>query len=144
MREFPVPPSIHPDSRVVTPATTIPGAPKNQKKIITGLRISQHPVHEIPHAEKLLKQCHRSRPSDLHSMDKCYDSDKIHKLIHVTLNSYSLIPVRNRKRKRISGYYRRRIAQSFDERKYHQRNMVETVFSILKRQFGGSIKARKY
>jgi len=77
-------------------------------------------------------------------MDKCYDSDKIHKLIHVTLNSYSLIPVRNRKRKRISGYYRRRIAQSFDERKYHQRNMVETVFSILKRQFGGSIKARKY
>jgi hypothetical protein len=41
--------------------------------------------------------------------------EKIHKLIHDTLNSLSLLPIRNRKRKRISGYYRRRIAQSFDE-----------------------------
>ena len=53
-------------------------------------------------------------------------------------NSCSLIPVRNRKRKRISGYYRRRIAQAFDEEKYHQRNKVETVFSVLKRKFGRS------
>jgi hypothetical protein len=27
------------------------------RQIITGLKISQHPVHDIPHAEKLLKQC---------------------------------------------------------------------------------------
>jgi len=59
-------------------------------------------------------------------------------------NSCSLIPVRNRKRKRISGYYRRRIAQAFDEEKYHQRNKVETVFSILKRKFGQALKARIY
>jgi hypothetical protein len=48
-------------------------------------------------------------------MDKGYDSEDIHKLIHDTLDSGSLIPVRNRKRKRISGYYRRRLALSFDE-----------------------------
>jgi hypothetical protein len=31
----------------------------NSHQIITGLKISQHPVHDIPHAEKLLKQTHR-------------------------------------------------------------------------------------
>jgi len=114
------------------------------QQIITGLKISQHPVHDIPHAEKLLKQCHNIRCSDLYVMDKGYDSEEIHELIRDSLNSCSLIPVRNRKRKRISGYYRRRLAQSFDQEKYHQRNKVETVFSVLKRKFGESIKARKY
>jgi len=77
-------------------------------------------------------------------MDKGYDSEEIHELIRDTLNSCSLIPVRYRKRKRISGYYRRRIAQSFDDEKYHQRNKVETVFSVMKRKFGESLKARKF
>jgi hypothetical protein len=114
------------------------------RQIITGLKISQHPVHDIPHAEKLLKQCHRLRQSDLSVMDKGYDSEEIHELIRDTLNSCSLIPVRNRKRKRISGYYRRRLAHAFDEEKYHQRNKVETVFSVLKRKFGEALKARIY
>jgi transposase len=114
------------------------------RQIITGLKISQHPVHDILHAKKLLKQCHRVRHSDLYVMDKGYDSEEIHELIRDTLNSCFLVPVRNRKRKRISGYYRRRIAQSFDDEKYHQKNKVETVFSVLKRKFGESLKARKY
>ena len=114
------------------------------QQVITGLKISQHPVHDIPHAEKLLKQCHRSRHSDIYVMDKGYDSEKIHELIQDTLGSCSLIPVRNRKRKRIAGYYRRRLALSFDDEKYHQRNKVETIFSVLKRKFGESLKARKY
>ncbi len=114
------------------------------RQIVTGFKISQQPVHDIPHAEKLLKQCHKVRHSDLYVMDKGYDSEEIHELIRDTLNSCSLIPVRNRKRKQINGYYRRRIVQSFDEEKYHQRNIVETVFSVLKRKFGESLKARKY
>ena len=114
------------------------------QQIITGLKISQHPVHDSIHARTLLKQSHRTRPSDLYLMDKAYDSEEIHELIWDTLNACSLIPVRNRKRKRISGYYRRRIALDFDEEKYHQRNKVETVFSVLKRKFGEALKARQY
>jgi transposase len=113
-------------------------------QIITGLKISQHPVHDIPHAEKLLKLAHRTRQSDLYVMDKGYDSEEIHRLIRDTLNSCSLIPIRDRKRKRISGYYRRRMMLLFDPDQYHQRNKVETVFSVLKRKFGESLKARKY
>jgi len=113
-------------------------------QIITGLKISQHPVHDIRHAEKLLKHCHRTRKSDLYVMDKGYDSEDIHELIHDSLNSFSLIPVRERKRKRISGYYRKRLSDSFDLDRYHQRNKVETVFSVLKRKYGESLKARRY
>jgi transposase len=113
-------------------------------QIVTGLKISQYPVHDIPHAEKLLKQCHRAKRSDLYVMDKGYDSEEIHRLIRDTLNSCSLIPIRDRKRKRISGYYRRKTIKWFDPVQYHQRNKVETVFSVMKRKFGESLKARKY
>jgi hypothetical protein len=120
------------------------GFTDTDQQIITGLKISQHPVHDIPQAEKLLKQAHRTRQSDLYGMDKGYDSEDIHELIRDVLGSCSLIPIRIRKRKQISGYYRRQNAQSFDEKTYHQRNKVETVFSVMKRKFGESLKARKY
>ena len=114
------------------------------QQVVTGLKVSQHPVHDILHAEKLLLQSHRTRQSSLYVMDKGYDSEEIHRLIRDTLNSCSLIPIRNRKRKRISGYYRRKMVSLFDSDQYHQRNKVETVFSVLKRRFGESLKSRKY
>jgi hypothetical protein len=40
--------------------------------------------------------------------------------------------------------YRRELARSFDQTRYHQRNMVETVFSVIKRKFGEALKARKF
>ena len=115
-----------------------------ERQIVTGFKISQQPVHDIPHAEKLLVQCHRTRKSEAYVLDKGYDSEDIHRLIRDDLNAYSLIPVRTRKRKRISGFYRRELAQSFDQTCYHQRNKVETVFSVLKRKFGETLKARKF
>ncbi len=114
------------------------------QQVITGLKISQQPVHDILHAEKLLKQSHRTRQSNLYVMDKGYDSEEIHRLIRDTLNSCSLIPIRNRIRKRISGYYRRKMVKLFDSNQYHQRNKIETVFSVLKRKFDESLKSRKY
>jgi hypothetical protein len=113
-------------------------------QIVTGFKISQHPVHDIPHAEKLLVQCHRTRKSDSYVLDKGYDSEDIHELIRYDLNSYSLIPVRPKKRKQISGLYRRDLSLLFDLTLYHGRNLVETVFSVLKRKFGESLKVRKY
>jgi hypothetical protein len=77
-------------------------------------------------------------------LDKGYNSEDIHELIQDDLNSYSLIPVRTRKRKRISGFYRRELSLSFDPTLYHRRNLVETVFSVLKRKFGEALKARRY
>jgi hypothetical protein len=75
-------------------------------------------------------------------MDGAFDSENIHELIQDTLNASSFVPVRKRKRKRIFGYYRRSLALSFDREKYHQRNKVKTAFSVLKRKFGDTLKAR--
>ncbi len=105
------------------------------RQIVTGFKISQHPVHDISHAEKLLVQCHRTRKSDSFVLDKGYDSEDIHKLIRDDLKAYSLI-VRTRQRKRISGFYRRELSCSFDLTLYHRRNLVETVFSVFKIKFG--------
>jgi hypothetical protein len=122
--------------------TTI--AVDTNQQIITGLKVSQHPVHDIPHAETLIKHCHRTRKSDLYVMDRGYDSENIHELIRDTLHAVSLIPVRTRKRKRIAGYYRKRLARSFDLNAYHQRNLVEPALSVMIRKYGESLKARKY
>jgi hypothetical protein len=77
-------------------------------------------------------------------MDEGYDSGEIHRLILDNLNSYPLVPIRERKRKHILGYYRRIMVKLFDPGQYHQRNKVETVFSVLKRKFKEAIKAGKY
>lgn len=76
--------------------------------------------------------------------DKGYDSEYLHRLIRDTLLADSLIPVSIGKRKKINGYYRNEIAQSFDETLYHRRNLVENVFPVLKRRFGKALKARKF
>jgi len=34
--------------------------------------------------------------------------------------------------------------ESFDQVKYGQRNLVETVFSIIKRKYRDTVRARKY
>jgi len=92
----------------------------------------------------VLRQCHRIRKATWYVMDKGYDAESIHRQIREELQSGSMIPVRERKRKRISGRYRRKNLAEFDEEIYHQRNLVETVFSVLKRRFGENLKARKY
>jgi len=114
------------------------------RQIGTGFKIFQQSIHEIPHAEKLLVQCHRTRKSAIYVLDKGYDSEDICRLIRDDLNAYSIIPVRTRNRKRISGVYLRELSRSFDQTRYHQRNKVETVFSVIKRTFGEAMKERKF
>ena len=114
------------------------------RQIITGLKSSQHPVHDIPHAEKHLKQCHRVRHSDLYVMDKGYNSEAIHRLIREDLHANSVIPIRSWNNDIIGGTYRREMAQQFNGDIYPRRQIVENKFSVLKRKFGESFKARIY
>ncbi|TGC09107.1 hypothetical protein CUN85_06960 [Methanolobus halotolerans] len=48
------------------------------------------------------------------------------------------------KRKKIKGFYRRKMVKEFDEELYHNRSLVETMFSVLKRKYGDNLKARKF
>jgi hypothetical protein len=114
------------------------------KFVVTGFKISGKPVHDAKHAMTLLKQCHKTRRSKYYVMDKGYDSETIHSLTRELLDATAIIPLRQRKRKKIKGKYRRKMVWEFDEELYHNRNLVETMFSVLKRKYGEEVRAKKY
>ncbi|ADI73096.1 transposase IS4 family protein [Methanohalobium evestigatum Z-7303] len=112
--------------------------------VIIGVKVSGRPVHDTKHAVTLLKQCHRIRKSEFYVMDKAYDSEDIHKLVRDELGSIAIIPVKDRKRKRIKGRYRRLMIEDFDVALHRKRSMSETSNSVLKRKYGEEIRARIY
>jgi len=115
-----------------------------RKKVILGWKISQKTDHEIKHANALIRQSSKIRKSECYVMDKGYDSEKIHTLIREEIKADSIIPLRQRKRKKIKGKYRKQLHLSFDKIKYNQRNIAETTFSVVKRKFGETLRARKF
>ena len=100
--------------------------------------------HDSQIAPKILRASHRMKKSKYYVMDKGYDSERIHQLIHEDLESQSMIPIRDWHASYVSGKYRQIMASSFDTKTYGRRNMAETVFSILKRLFGETIYSRSY
>ena len=115
-----------------------------ETQLILAATVTQHPTHDIALAGNLLKQSHRTRKAACYVMDKGFDAERIHRLIREDLGADSLIPLRSGDLEEIRGPYRSELARSFDTKKYHQRNIVETAFSALKRALGESLKARKY
>jgi len=77
-------------------------------------------------------------------MDKGYDSENIHALIREEMKADSIIPLRQRNRKKVGGKYRKQLHPVFDKIKYNQRNLAETTFSVVKRKFGETLRARKF
>jgi hypothetical protein len=77
-------------------------------------------------------------------MGKEYDSEEIHTLIREEIKADSIVPLRERKRKRINGKYRRKLKKEFDKITYNRRNIVETIISVVKRKFGETLRARRF
>lgn len=75
-------------------------------------------------------------------MDRGYDSEAIHRQIREELHADSIIPIRSWNADSVGGIYRQEMAHNFDDVRYGQRQLVETTFSVLKRKFGGDLKAR--
>ena len=72
------------------------------------------------------------RKSDYYVMDKEYDSKKIHSIIIEEIKTDSIIPVKEKKRKKISEKYGKLLNLVFDKIKYNQRNIVGIIFSVVK------------
>ena len=89
---------------------------------------------EVPDAYYLLKQS----PSeiDLAIMDKLYDSEKLHRFLREK-GTYSIIPV---KKNWARGQLRKQLKDCFDYTLYWQRNLIESLFSALKRLFGNHLR----
>jgi len=73
--------------------------------------------------------------------DKGYDSEANHRLVR-QLGSKPMIPLRIHKGCRTNGSFRRKMLRHFDENIYHQRSLVETVNSVMKRLMGSWTQSR--
>jgi hypothetical protein len=112
------------------------------RQVITGFVASKSRVHDTRHASRLLRECHRIRTSEYYVMDKGYDSEAIHRLIREDLHANSIIPIRSWNNEVVGGTYRQEMALHFDDVRYRRRQLVENIFSVLKRKFSGDLKAR--
>ena len=89
---------------------------------------------EVPDAYYLLKQS--PKEIELAIMDKLYDSEKLHRFLRER-GTYSIIPV---KKNWARGQCRKQLKDCFDYCLYWQRNLVESLFSALKRLFGNHLR----
>lgn len=69
-------------------------------------------------------------------MDKAYDSEKLHRLLREQ-GIFSIAPV---KKNWAKGQIRKQLKECFDYTLYWQRNLVEALFSALKRLFGNHLR----
>ena len=107
----------------------------SQKTI--SLRVRAKRVHDTRDVKYLLK--HSPLTPTVLVADKAYDSNKIHEYAKKN-GIITMIPIRKRVHK---GFYRNYMKKYFDERAYHQRSLVETAFSCVKRRSGGSVYSQK-
>lgn len=90
---------------------------------------------EVPDVRYLVKQSiHEIK---LVIMDKLYDSEKLHRHLR-ELGIYSIAPV---KKNWARGQIRKQLKECFDYAIYWQRNLVESLFSALKRLFGNNLRS---
>lgn len=69
-------------------------------------------------------------------MDKAYDSEKLHRYLREQ-GIFSVAPV---KKNWAKGQYRKQLKECFDHGLYWQRNLIESLFSALKRLFGNHLR----
>ena len=69
-------------------------------------------------------------------MDKAYDSEKLHRYLR-DLGIFSIAPV---KKNWAKGQLRKQLKDCFDYCLYWQRNLIESLFSALKRLFGNHLR----
>ena len=77
--------------------------------------------------------------------DKGYDSEANHAYIRDELGADTIIPARKNRSSdyRTRGKYRREMRVGYSKELYHQRNMAETVNSVIKRKMGDGVMARR-
>ena len=93
----------------------------------------------------LVEQAHAQHPIHRLLADAAYDSEAHHRWLREDCRIESIIPAtKGRHGRPTQQPYRRQMQRWFPRRKYGQRWMVETVYSVVKRRFGEALTARRY
>jgi len=114
------------------------------KQTILALKITKNRQHDSKHVRSLLRNASRNKLAHYYVLDKGYDSEVIHRQIREEIHAISFIPIRNWKASYVSGSFRQKMAGDFNRTIYRRRNLVETVFSVLKRKFGGYVRGIRF
>ena len=111
-------------------------------KKILALRLRATKAHDIRDAKYLLERS--EKPSKLVA-DKAYDAEWLHRYCH-SLSIQAVIPMRDYGTKKIyrGKSYRKLSSKRFNFRTYRRREMIESVFSAIKRKFGSSVSSVKF
>jgi hypothetical protein len=115
---------------------------KNQT--ILAAKITKNRQHDTQHVKSLLRNASRLKMANYYVLDKGYDSEAIHRQIRLDLKAISLIPIRDWHAEYVGGKFRKEMVNNFDRAKYGERNAVETVFSVVKRRFGGYVRGMQF
>lgn len=80
---------------------------------------------------------------DFVAADKGYDFNNNHEYVVRQLNAKCCIKVREKLLGRAGrSTIRKRVLRNFDEKTYHQRSKIETIFSMIKRKYNPQIKGK--
>src|SRR5690606_37561110 len=111
-----------------------------QKHTILSLKVTGNRQHDSQHVRSLLRNASRTKLAHYYVLDKGYDSEDIHRQIREVIRAISYIPIRNWNAPYDGGLFRQKMVKEFDKSIYGKRNLVETVFSVVKRKVGGYVK----
>jgi len=94
------------------------------------IKVRSKPRHDVKDFPSLFRKVHNFKNF---YADRAYDSEKIHEACFDKGIQTFIKPKKNIRK----GFYRRKQMKNYSEEKYHQRSLVETGFSMLKRKYGG-------
>ena len=108
--------------------------------------ILRHSIHKSPRNDnRYFMSLVRNIKTSFVCADKGYDANKHHEFVERNLNAKSCIKIKeNVLSTKYRSTLRRKILKNFDEKTYHQRSKVETIFSSIKRKYGSCLKARNF
>lgn len=114
--------------------------------IILSTLMTRGPTPDVNQLQRTLVPAMRRVRIVTLTADAGYDSEANHVFARETCGIETIIPPRHgRPTTRLpTGHYRREMAVQFDKARYGQRWQVETVFSMIKRNFGSALRSRSY
>lgn len=112
------------------------------KQVILSVKISQKPVPDTKHAEKLLRQTQRTRKSECFVLDRGYDPEGIHRQVREEIGADSIIPVRKWNGKCYSGKYRYQVKENKIKLILHTitKAVQSVVFVVIPEEFNRAKK----
>jgi len=112
------------------------------KKILS-LRLRARSAHDLRDVKYIIRHLPYTPKKII--ADKGYDAEWLHRYCH-KLSVEAVIPMRDYGTKTIyrGKSLRRKCKRKFNKRIYHRREMIEAVFSAIKRKFGASVNSVKF